>query len=93
MVGLPEVIYTSEGNSYLHLPGVIVAESAAGETRYLLSDGPSTSLRTRLGSVQSGQATGESGEVFASYEFDPDGNDLKGFFARANKPSTAAFNC
>ena len=35
--GLPEVIYTSEGNVYLHLPGVIVAESSAGETRYLLS--------------------------------------------------------
>jgi len=37
--GLPEVIFTSEGNAYLHLPGVIVAESAAGETRYLLSGG------------------------------------------------------
>jgi hypothetical protein len=31
--GLPEVIYTSEGNAYLHLPGVIMTESAAGETR------------------------------------------------------------
>jgi hypothetical protein len=45
VIGLPEVIAsrsvttTSEGNSYLHLPGVIVAESAGGEVRYLLSDG------------------------------------------------------
>ncbi len=29
----------SEGNAYLHLPGVIVAESSTGETRFLLSDG------------------------------------------------------
>jgi hypothetical protein len=26
VMGLAEVIYTSEGNAYLHLPGVIVAE-------------------------------------------------------------------
>ena len=51
--GLPEVIYTSEDNAYLHLPGVIVTESAAGEVRYLLSDG--------LGSVR--QAFDESGQV------------------------------
>ncbi|MBI1881260.1 MAG: hypothetical protein HYR94_24025, partial [Chloroflexi bacterium] len=37
--GLPEVIYTGDGNSYLHLPGVIMTESSTGEVRYLLSDG------------------------------------------------------
>jgi len=37
--GLPEVIYTSGNEVFLHLPGVIVAESSTGETRYLLSDG------------------------------------------------------
>jgi RHS repeat-associated protein len=72
VVGLPEVIAsrsvttTSEGNAYLHLPGVIVAESAGGEGRYLLSDG--------LGSVR--QAVDEVGEVVASYEFDPYGNPV-----------------
>lgn len=44
--GLPEAIYTSEGNAFLHLPGVIVAESSTGETRYLLGDGPFDRLRT-----------------------------------------------
>lgn len=81
--GLPEVIYTSGGEAYpsaslrtsLRLPGVIVAESAAGERRYLLSDG--------LGSVR--QATDESGQVVAYHEFDPygvpmqDGGDPYGF--------------
>jgi hypothetical protein len=61
--GLPEVIYTSDGNSYLHLPGVIVAESAEGEVRYLLSDG--------LGSVR--QGVDENGAVVAYNEFDPYG--------------------
>jgi RHS repeat-associated protein len=61
--GLPEVIYTSDGDAYLHLPGVIVAESASGERRYLLSDG--------LGSVR--QATDEDGQVVAYHEFDPYG--------------------
>jgi YD repeat-containing protein len=65
--GLPEVIYTSEGNAYLHLPGVIVAESAAGETRYLLSDG--------LGSVRHG--VDEGGSVVAYSGFDPYGNPIQ----------------
>ena len=70
---LPEVIYTSPstgsgqaGNAYLHLPGVIVAESSTGETRYLLSDG--------LGSVR--QAVDETAQVVAYYEFDPYGNPV-----------------
>lgn len=66
--GLPEVIYTSEGNAYLHLPGVIVAENAAGEVRYLLSDG--------LGSIR--QAVDETGAVVAYQEFDPYGNPVSG---------------
>jgi hypothetical protein len=66
--GLPEVIYTSEGNAYLHLPGVIVAESDSGETRYLLSDG--------LGSVR--QAVDENGALVAYNEFDPYGNPVEG---------------
>ncbi|MCB9076148.1 MAG: hypothetical protein H6631_00995 [Anaerolineaceae bacterium] len=48
--GLPEVIYTSESEVYLHLPGVIVAEKA-NEVRYHLSDGPS---------INSGQASARS---------------------------------
>ena len=65
--GLPEVIYTSEGNAYLHLPGVIMAESAEGEVRYLLSDG--------LGSVR--QGVDETGAVVAYNEFDPYGNPVQ----------------
>lgn len=66
--GLPEVIYTSPsadsgGESYLHLPGVIMTESSSGEVRYLLSDG--------LGSVR--QAVDETAQVVAYYEFDPYG--------------------
>src|SRR5574341_331043 len=53
--GLPEVIYTGEGNSYLHLPGVIMTESSTGQVQYLLSDG--------LGSVR--QAVDETGAVIA----------------------------
>jgi hypothetical protein len=64
--GLPEVIYTSEGNTYLHLPGVIVAESAEGEVRYLLGDG--------LGSVR--QAVDETSAVVAYHKFDPYGKPL-----------------
>ncbi len=64
--GLPEVIYTNEGNTYLHLPGLIIAESSTGETRYLLSDG--------LGSVR--QAVAETGSVVAYNEFDPYGNPI-----------------
>ena len=50
---LPEVIYTSESELYLHLPGVIMTENAVGEPRYLLSDG--------LGSVR--QVVDETGAV------------------------------
>jgi hypothetical protein len=64
--GLPEVIYTSEDEVFLHLPGVIVAENSSGETRYLLSDG--------LGSTR--QAVDESGSLTAYYEFDPYGNPV-----------------
>jgi len=64
--GLPEVIYTSDDEAYLHLPGVIVTENSAGERRYLLSDG--------LGSVR--QAMNEAGAVVAYYEFDPYGNPV-----------------
>ena len=65
--GLPEVIYTSEDNVYLHLPGVIMAESSTGDMRYLLSDG--------LGSVR--QAVDETGAVVAYNEFDPYGNPVQ----------------
>jgi RHS repeat-associated protein len=61
---LPEVIQTSDGNTYLHLPGVIVAENTAGERRYLLADG--------LGSIR--QGTDEAGVVVFYDEFDPYGN-------------------
>jgi RHS repeat-associated protein len=60
------VIYTSEGNAYLHLPGVIMAENAEGEVRYLLSDG--------LGSVR--QAVDENAALVAYHEFDPYGNPV-----------------
>ncbi len=65
--GLPEVIQTSEGHSYLHLPGVTIAESAAGERRYLLSDG--------LGSIR--QAVDENADVVSYHEFDSYGNPLQ----------------
>ena len=64
--GLPEVIYTSEGNTYLHLPGVIVAESSTGETRYLLSDG--------LGSIR--QALDDNAQLVRYNEYDPYGNPI-----------------
>ncbi|NIV37889.1 MAG: hypothetical protein GWN58_53290, partial [Anaerolineae bacterium] len=64
--GLPEVISTSAGNTYLHLPGVIVVENGAGERRYSLPDG--------LGSVR--QAVDENGAVVAYHEFDPYGNPV-----------------
>jgi RHS repeat-associated protein len=66
VMGLPEVIYTSEGNLYLHLPGVIMAESDTGEVRYLLGDG--------LGSVR--QAVDENAALVAYHEFDPYGNPV-----------------
>ncbi len=62
--GLPEVIYTSQGETFLHLPGVIMTESPEGDVRYLLSDG--------LGSVR--QAVDETGAVVAYQAFDPYGN-------------------
>ncbi len=65
--GLPEVIYTSEGNAYLHLPGVIMTESSLGEVRYLLSDA--------LGSVR--QVVDETAQVVSYQEFDPYGNALE----------------
>ena len=46
----------------------------ANEVRYLLSDGPSTALRTGLGSIR--QATDDSGAVVAYNEFDPYGNPI-----------------
>gem|GEM_PF-5978362 len=65
--GLPEVIYTSDNEVFLHLPGVIVTESSTGETRYLLSDG--------LGSIR--HAVDESGSVVTYSEFDPYGNPIQ----------------
>jgi len=66
IIGLPEVIYTSNDEIYLHLPGVIVTEKG-GEVRYLLSDG--------LGSIR--QAVDENGAVVAYSEFDPYGNPVQ----------------
>lgn len=63
--GLPEVIYASSGESYLHLPGVIMTEKA-GQRRYLLPDG--------LGSIR--QAISQTTQVVAYYEFDPYGNPV-----------------
>jgi YD repeat-containing protein len=65
ILGLPEVIATSAGSLYLHLPGTIMTVRA-GEVRYLLSDG--------LGSVR--QVTDENAEVLSYYEFDPYGVPL-----------------
>jgi len=65
--GLPEVIYTSEGHAYLHLPGLIMTESATGTIRYLLSDG--------LGSVR--QAVDEDAMMASYKEFDPYGNPVQ----------------
>ena len=65
-IGLPEVLYTSEGNTYLHLPSVIMTENATGEVRYLLSDG--------LGSIR--HAVDETASVITYKDFDPYGNPL-----------------
>ena len=62
------MLYTSEGNRYLHLPGLIVTESASGETRYLLSDG--------LGSVR--HVVDEYAEIVSYQEFDPYGSPVTG---------------
>jgi len=65
-IGLAEVIFTNEGHKYLHLPGVIMTESAESEVRYLLSDG--------LDSVN--QAVDNTAEVFSYNEFGPYGNPI-----------------
>jgi RHS repeat-associated protein len=65
ILGLPEVISTTAGSRYLHLPGVIMTQRA-GEVKYLLPDG--------LGSVR--QVVGESAEVVAYYEYDPYGSPV-----------------
>ena len=65
-IGLPEVLYTSEDNAYLHLPGVIVTENTTGDVRYLLSDG--------LGSVR--HAVDETATVITYKDFDPYGSPL-----------------
>jgi YD repeat-containing protein len=62
--GLPEVIYTSAGHAYLHLPGVIVAEEAAGERYYLLP--------RALGSSR--QLTDASAQVTLARSSEPFGN-------------------
>ncbi len=66
-LGLPEIIYTSEAEAYLHLPGLIMTENISGELRYLLSDG--------LGSVR--QAVDETGTVVSYNEYDPYGNPIQ----------------
>ena len=65
--GLPEVIYTSADNAYLHLPGAMMTEDTTGQVRYLLSDG--------LGSVR--QAVDELGRVTVYHEFDPYGGPVE----------------
>jgi RHS repeat-associated protein len=67
VVGLPEVIYTGEGNAYLHLPGVIMAENDSGEVQYLLPDG--------LGSIR--QTVDDTAAVAVYNEFDPYGNPIR----------------
>ncbi|MFN8458791.1 MAG: RHS repeat-associated core domain-containing protein, partial [Anaerolineae bacterium] len=59
------MIYTSSGESYLHLPGVIMTEKA-GLRRYLLPDG--------LGSIR--QAIDASSVIMGYNEFDPYGNPI-----------------
>ena len=73
---LPEVIYTSEGHAYLHLPGLIMAESASGEVRYLLSDG--------LGSIR--QAVDENSQVTTYNDFDPYGNPIQNPKSKIQNP-------
>lgn len=65
-IGLPEMIYTSEGHKYLHLPCIILTENTTGGMRYLLSDG--------LGSIR--HVVDEAGEVVRYQEFDPYGNPV-----------------
>jgi RHS repeat-associated protein len=60
--GLPEVISTTQGTAYLHLPGLIMAQNSAGQRVYLLSDG--------LGSIRQ---VISSTSVAAWREYDPYG--------------------
>jgi RHS repeat-associated protein len=66
-IGLPEVIATGAGDTYLHLPGVIVTQNESGERRYLLSDG--------LGSVR--HVVDGTAQVVTYHEFDPYGNPMQ----------------
>jgi RHS repeat-associated protein len=59
---LPEVISTTNGTAYLHLPGLIMAQNAQGQRAYLLPDG--------LGSVRQ-VVSGTS--VIAWRDYDPYG--------------------
>jgi RHS repeat-associated protein len=61
------VIYTSGDDRYLHLPGLIVAENATGDVRYLMPDG--------LGSIR--QAVDSQGQVAVYHEFDPYGSPVE----------------
>jgi RHS repeat-associated protein len=65
--GLPEVIATGAGDTYLHLPGVIVTQNESGKRRYLLSDG--------LGSVR--HVVDATAQVVTYHEFDPYGNPMQ----------------
>ena len=64
--GLPEMVQTSEGNSYLHLPCLIMTENEDRERRYLLQDG--------LGSVRlTLKESGSSFVTYATYQYSPNG--------------------
>ena len=86
-MGLPEVIAsrsvtnTSEGNTYLHLPGLMMTESDSGDIRYLLSDG--------LGSVR--HIVDDTANLVSYREYDPYGNPLVSTFQRSNAQSFFAF--
>ena len=86
-MGLPEVIAsrsvtnTSEGNAYLHLPGLMMTQNPNGNTRYLLSDG--------LGSVR--HIVDETANLVSYREYDPYGNPLAPPFQRSNAQSFFAF--
>jgi|GEM_PF-6182587 len=62
-LALPEVIYTSQGTKYLHLPGVTMAQNAANQQVYLLPDG--------LGSIRQVMS---GTTVVSRRDFDPYGN-------------------
>ena len=63
---LPEVIDTSEGNTYLHLPGLILTENLTGTRRYLLSDG--------LGSIR--HIVDDEAKLVSYQEYDPYGQPI-----------------